>query len=365
MTTVVIEGLGLIGGSLALAIKEGVPDAYLIGLDQQPATLTYAKAHGLIDEIGSDLATVAPQADFIILATPVVYINRSLQTLTQVTLKPNVIVTDTGSTKQQVMTAAQPLLAQGVTVIGGHPMAGSHKSGVQAANIDLFRSAYYFIVPANERQAAASQRLEQLLAPTQAKFLTVAPAEHDQIVGMLSHVPHILSAALVNETRIQFRDSPAALRLAAGGFKDMTRIASSDPEMWADILLTNQSIILGQLKSYQQRIQTLMTRVNAGDHDALLDFFHQAKVTRDSIQPKQTGAIPGFHDLFVNIPDHTGAIAKVTSLLAQAEIQIVNIQILETREDINGILQLTFASASDKQRATVALENGNVTITQK
>lgn len=365
MTTVIIEGLGLIGGSLALALKQEVADTYLIGLDQNLDSLRYAKQKGVIDEIGTNLAAVAPRADVIILATPVKNIAASLQQLTQVTLKPNVIVTDTGSTKQTVLAAAADLVAQGVTVIGGHPMAGSHKSGVHAANVDLFRSAYYFLVPSQNTAPLQIARLQRLLAGTNAKFLQVAPAEHDHIVGMLSHVPHMLAATLVNETTSQFQDSPTALRLAAGGFRDMTRIASSDPQMWADILLTNTESIQQILHHYIADLTELEQAMMQRDQAALLDFFGQAKVTRDAINPKKAGAIPGFFDVFVDIPDRTGAIAEVTTILAQAEIQIVNIQILETREELNGILQLTFASAAAQQKAQQLLAAQQINILRR
>ncbi|WP_125979668.1 prephenate dehydrogenase [Loigolactobacillus iwatensis] len=355
MVTIVISGLGLIGGSLALNIKEGVAGAYLIGLDKNQASLTYAKNTGVIDEIGTDLALVAPRADIIILATPVTAIEAAFKTLAKCQLKPGVIITDTGSTKRQVILAAQVLCEQGVTVIGGHPMAGSHKSGVRAADRDLFRSAYYFLVPARANLEAPLQQLKEILAPTHAKFLQITPVEHDHVVGVLSHLPHMLAATLVNETTSQFKDSPTALRLAAGGFKDMTRIASSDPEMWADILLTNDQTVRGLLADYIKRLKQLEQAIAVQDKAALLAYFQTAKVTRDSITPQRAGAIPGFYDLFVNIPDRAGAIAQVTGQLAAGGLQLVNLQILETREEINGILQLTFASEAAKEKATTIL----------
>ncbi|MFD0896784.1 prephenate dehydrogenase [Loigolactobacillus binensis] len=365
MTTVVIEGLGLIGGSLALALKQEVADTYLIGLDRDLAGLRFAKQTGIIDEIGTSLTAVASRADVIILATPVKNIATSLQQLTTVTLKPNAIVTDTGSTKQTVLAAAAPLAAQGITVIGGHPMAGSHKSGIHAANADLFRSAYFFLVPQQNVAPLQVARLQRLLAGTHAKFLQVAPAEHDHIVGMLSHVPHMLAATLVNETTQQFQDSPTALRLAAGGFRDMTRIASSDPQMWADILLTNTAEIQQILQRYIADLTDLEQAMTTRDQTALLNFFKQAKVTRDAINPQKAGAIPGFFDVFVDIPDRTGAIAEVTTILAQAQIQLVNIQVLETREELSGILQLTFSSAAAQAQAQQLLAAQQINILRR
>ena len=353
---VLINGLGLIGGSIAYALAKFQPGVTVIGLDQNTANLSQAKQRGIIDEIGLSLTTDAPSADVIILATPVTAVEASIDLLATLPLKSEVIITDTGSTKTAICQAAQQLTDKGITFIGGHPMAGSHKSGVQAANWDLFRSAFYLLVPGANTPEAALTTLKALLQVTNAKFLVLAPQQHDHIVALLSHVPHILAASLVNTTHEDFKDCPDMVRLAAGGFRDMTRIASSDPTMWADILTTNKTEILAVLASYEAQLKALESHIAAGDTPAFFDFFAQAKVTREHIEAtKRTGTLPGFFDLHVNIPDKTGSIAAITTKLAQADINIINIQILETRDDINGVLQLTFSNQHDLQQATELL----------
>lgn len=349
MTTVFIKGLGLIGSSLIQAIRRQDPQIKLIGSDQSAKSVEYAVAHHLIDQAATGL-DLAAQADFIILATPVSVIEQDLAALAKMTLKPGVIVTDVGSTKQSVLAAAQPLVQRGVTFIGGHPMAGSHKSGVTAGRADLFENAFYFMVPAQE-QPAAVQRLQNLLQATHVKWLTVTPRQHDQIVGQLSHLPHVIAAALVNETRETFADSPLGMRLAAGGFKSITRIASSDPTMWTAILATNGQVITEQLTAYEQALSQVNQAIQNHDQATIRAFFQAAKTSRDQLGPENTVQLPNFYDLFLNIPDEVGALAKVTGMLAEANISLVNLHILEIREEIDGVLQLTFNSESARTAA--------------
>lgn len=361
---ILVNGLGLIGGSIAYAISKFDPEAFIIGLDYDPAHLTEALDMGIINKIGKDLATEAPKADVILLATPVEVIQQTICELAELPLKDNVIVTDAGSTKQAILATAQVLTDKGITFIGGHPMAGSHKSGVLAANWDLFRSAFYLLVPADGVASSQVERLKALLKVTNAKFLTIEPKQHDHVVALLSHVPHILAAGLVNLARNDFKDTPDMLRLAAGGFRDMTRIASSDPDMWADILDTNSAEILELLQAYGNEIQRLEWRIANQDRRALYDFFSAAKVTREKIETKKnSGSLPGFFDIYVNIPDHSGSIAAITARLATKKINLVNIQVLETRDDINGVLKLTFGSERDLNLAKGVLSD--VSFTEK
>lgn len=359
MTVVFIKGLGLIGSSLARAIKEVHPDVKIIASDVNQQSLDYALQHHIIDRAVDGFNEV-DSADVIILASPVSQIIQDIQQLATYRLKDSVIVTDVGSTKQTIMAASRVLTDQGITFIGGHPMAGSHKSGVQAGKADLFENAFYFILPGDHQ--AASQRLEQLLSGTHAKWLTVSAEQHDRIVAQISHVPHVIAAELVNQTRETLKDEPIGMRVAAGGFKSVTRIAASDPTMWSAILLNNRSLILTQLKEYITGLNNVVTLIQNQDRDALFQFFSHAKASRESLN---TPAKKPFYDLFLNIPDQVGSLAKVTTLLAQHHLSIVNLQILEVREDVDGILQLTFADANAQQAAAAILGEANYTIVER
>ena len=358
METVFIKGLGLIGSSLARAIKQTHPQIQIIASDINEEALQYAKENKIIDRGVIDMKG-SEQADYIILASPVSQIIKDIDTLAKQKLKAEVIITDVGSTKQTVMQAAKALTRRGVTFIGGHPMAGSHKSGVRAGRADLIENAYYFLLPA--KQTTDLSKLVDLLRGTNAKWLQITPAQHDKIVAQLSHVPHIIAAELVNQTQQTFKDEPVGMRVAAGGFKSVTRIAASDPTMWSAILLNNKKLILKQLRSYIAGLEKIAGLIEEENRPALFDFFQQAKVRRESLN---TAARAPFYDLFLNVPDNTGEIAKVTGILAKQNISLINIQILEVREDINGILQLVFSTAAACDKAARILANDYEIVTR-
>lgn len=364
MTTVLIKGLGLIGSSLALSIKQAHPTVHIIGIDRDDVSLSYARQQGMIDASGTDLAAVASDADVIILAGPVDVIVADLHRLAMMPLKAGVLVTDVGSTKQVVMHAALAIQQHGVTFIGGHPMAGSHKSGVTAGRANLFENAFYLLVPGRTNQAAV-QRLQALLQATHVKWLTVTAIQHDRIVGQLSHLPHIVAAALVDQTQVALADSALGLRLAAGGFKSITRIASSDPTMWAAILMTNAELTTNQLQGYIDQLLRIKTAIRVHDQATLYEFFATAKVTRDHLGPEQLGGLPNFYDLFLNVPDRVGALADVTQRLAQAQLSLVNIHILEIREEIDGVLQLTFSDLKTRTQASSLLADAGYQIVRR
>ncbi|EUJ19624.1 prephenate dehydrogenase [Listeria aquatica] len=352
---VVIVGLGLIGGSIALAIREQHQEAHIIGLDVSMRTLETGLELGVIDEIGESLLIDAKRADLLIFCCPVKETEALLRHLPKLKLKDTLIVTDTGSTKAGIMSCAEKLKERGITFIGGHPMAGSHKSGVTAAKRLLFENAYYLLTPFEGEDEKRVSELRAWLSGTSAKFLRLSPAEHDEITGMLSHLPHIIAAALVRQTEGFTHLHPSAFQLAAGGFRDITRIASSDPRMWTDISLSNQNVLMGQLKSWKLAMEEALQMLRTGDRQAIYQFFDEAKEFRDTL-PVHKGAIPAFYDLFVDVPDYPGIVSEVTGYLAKWEISLTNLKILETREDIFGILQITFQTEEDRSRAKACIE---------
>ena len=349
---ILIAGLGLIGGSVALAIKKDHPNTTISGFDVKRSSLEEGKRIGIIDEIVSDLRKGAENADVIFLCAPVRASERMMVEIAGYDLKDNVIVTDVGSTKSEMMDVAQVLRDKGVVFVGGHPMAGSHKSGVSAANVDLFENAYYIFTPDKGSGQDTVDVLKALLSGTRAKFVTLTAKEHDRITGTLSHMPHIIASGLVRQAGELAKEFPNSSQLATGGFRDITRIASSDPQMWFDVLMSNRDILIDQLEDWQQLLSDIKEWISNEDESSILNYFGYGKSFRDSLPAgKVEGTIPAFYDLFVDIPDHPGAIAEVTAYLAEEGISLVNLKILETREDINGILQLSFRNERDKERA--------------
>lgn len=193
-------------------------------------------------------------------------------------------------------------------------------------------------------------RLPQLLELTHAKIVVMDPAEHDRVVGAVSHFPHILAAVLVNQVAQYDQANDWHRRLAAGGFRDITRIASSNPRMWRDILLNNRESLLQIAADWRDALDQIMDLVESGERDQIEQFFKEARDFRDGLPERQKGALPPLYDLYIDIPDHPGEIGKITTLLGAKEINITNIQIRETREDMLGVLRITFRNQTEMEK---------------
>ncbi|WP_462412030.1 prephenate dehydrogenase [Neobacillus sp. Marseille-QA0830] len=348
---VFVIGLGLIGGSLALCIKKEHNHAEIIGYDINSEQARLAKMLGVIDEVAETISIGALAADLIIISVPVSETYAIIELLASLPLKPGVMITDTGSTKQKIMDASVSLTQKEITFIGGHPMAGSHKSGITAAKEILFENAFYLFTPAQDNQAGKVDILKQWLAGTKAKFLTVTPETHDYLTGVVSHFPHIIAASIVQQTEKLSESERLIPRLAAGGFRDITRIASSSPKMWKDILLQNSENLIDLLDQWQEEMNRVKQLLLEGQSEEIYDYFYKAKRFRDGLPTKEKGAIPAFYDLYVDLPDYPGVISEITGYLAMERISITNIRILETREDINGVCVISFQTESDRSRA--------------
>lgn len=352
----VVVGMGLIGGSLSAVLRSS--GLIVFGVDQLPARAERARERGLIDTAVrmEDAATTLAEADLIVLALPVMAIHRFLDELAWMTLKPGVIVTDVGSTKRSIVErAAARFAGRDVRFIGGHPMAGSHKSGVEAAHVDLFENAYFVLCPGHAATDADVERLKTWLKPARVKWLVLDPAEHDRVVGLISHFPHLVAALLVHAVARREAESPLYAMLAAGGFKDITRIASSNAEMWRDIVLDNRMELLGLLEDWERVTAEIKAAIAAEDGARMLAFFSGAAQFRARLPERRPGALRPLFDLFVDIPDRPGEIGRLTTRLGDAGINLTNIEILELREDVFGVVRLAFRSSADQERAAALL----------
>jgi prephenate dehydrogenase len=353
--TVLIIGMGLIGGSLALCIKKEHPNANIIGYDVNHKELRLGKSLGVIDEMTLSLQSAAEKADLIIISTPVFQTEKIISQFELFSLKETVLITDTGSTKEQIMKCSDMLTKNGTQFIGGHPMAGSHKSGVAAAKEILFENAFYMLTPGSGATEENVEKLKEWLKGTYAKFLIVEPREHDELTGMISHFPHIIAASLVHRAKVSSSGHPYLRRLAAGGFRDITRIASSNPTMWKDITIQNRMVLLSLLEEWKAEMNEVVSLIEINDPQKIFDYFNDAKIFRDDLPILEKGAIPSFYDLFVDVPDYPGVISEVTGYLAEEKISLTNIRIMETREDIYGVLVISFQTLEDRERALYCL----------
>ena len=277
-----IMGVGLIGGSLALALKEAGCVGEVVGCGRGKPNLEKALERGIIDRYERDPRLAAVGADVIFLATPV-------QTLAQVVaeiapvLKPGTILTDGGSVKAEVVRQIQPLVPAGVDFVPGHPIAGTEKSGAEAAFADLYRGKRCILTPTATTSAAALQRVTEMWQAVGSEVVCMSVDKHDRVLAAISHLPHMVAYSLVNAVGSYDHYEENILEYSAGGFRDFTRIASSDPMMWRDIALTNQDALIEMMEQFETFFAELKADVRSGQADKLFEFFMTSKQMRDAI----------------------------------------------------------------------------------
>jgi prephenate dehydrogenase len=282
-------------------------------------------------------------------------LEQQLNRLSALPLKPGCIITDVGSTKQSIVRHAAALEFHGACFIGGHPMAGKEKSGVEAATSLLFENAFYVLTPDARVPEEACLRLRELLKHTKAHVIQMDARVHDEIVGAISHLPHIIAAALVNLIRRYNDSNDLYQNLAAGGFRDITRIASSDPVIWRDILLHNREVLLNLLSDWEAEIAGFRRLLETGESEGIEDQFRRASEFRSKLPERRKGMISPLYECYVDIPDHPGVIGKIATELGNRQINISNIQIIESRLEVPGVMRLSFRELSDMDQAVEVL----------
>jgi len=277
---VAILGVGLIGGSFALALKEARACAHVAGAGRNGANLRLALERGVIDSIAADAVAAAHGADLVLLAAPLAQFPKLFRDVASV-LGPKAVVTDGGSTKRDVVAAARAALGRKIgQFVPAHPIAGGEKSGAGAASATLFQNKRVVLTPLHENSEATVNKANDAWAACGANVARMTPEEHDAILGAVSHLPHVLAYALVHE--IASRDNGAQLfGYAAGGFRDFTRIASSHPEMWRDICLANRDRLLAELDRYGEKLQAVRRLLEAADGPGLEKMFAEAREARE------------------------------------------------------------------------------------
>lgn len=280
MRRIAILGLGLIGGSLGMALRHSGADVFIHGFDKAEPARRLALERGAVDRCFATAGEAVEQADIVILATPVLQM-ASLMTDIAEKLPAGCIVSDVGSTKSAVSETLESLLPERCSYIGGHPMAGGERSGMEAAQKNLFQGQWYLLLPGKRASEEQVELLRALLLPLGAKVAVMHPQEHDQWAAVISHIPHVTAAALVHLlARAELGD--ARVQMAGGGFRDTTRIASSDADMWADICISNAEHIHRQIGKLQEILAECAQAVESGDRKKLHDYFLQARTFRES-----------------------------------------------------------------------------------
>lgn len=275
-----IAGVGLIGGSLALALKEAGAVGEVVGAGRDAKRLQQAVDLGIIDRYSRDAAEAAEGADMVVLAVPLGAIGPVTRALAP-GLAPDAVVTDVGSAKASVVADVLGVLGQAFArFVPGHPIAGTERSGCEAAFAGLFRARRVILTPLPQGEEGASARVEAMWQAAGAEVERMSVAHHDEVLAATSHLPHMLAFGLVDGLA-RMRDNDEIFRYAAGGFRDFTRIASSDPVMWRDVCLANREAILGMMRRYTEDLRLIEDAIEQGDGEALLDIFTRAKAARD------------------------------------------------------------------------------------
>ncbi len=277
-----IVGVGLIGGSLARALRDAGHVREIVGCGRSLANLQRAVDLGVVDRIETSLNKAVSGADMVVLATPVGTMPEILAAISPY-LDKDAIVTDVGSVKGAVVAAARTLLGTKLgSFVPGHPIAGTERSGVEASLADLYAGRRVVLTPLPENLPESVARVRAMWQAAGADVVEMGVEHHDEVLAATSHLPHLLAYALV-DLLAQLEDRREVFAFAAGGFRDFTRIASSDPVMWRDISLANRAAVTHMLKAYRDELDRLMAAVEGGNREALLDLFTRAKAARDAL----------------------------------------------------------------------------------
>lgn len=354
---IAIIGTGVIGGSLGLALKQSLPNVIITGFDE-PEQITSALRRDAIDYGTDSIASAVHDADIVFLCTPVQTI---LALLPDVALhcRKHAIITDVGSTKQAIVTAAKRHFRKNGTFIGGHPMAGSEGKGIEYADPLLFQNATYVLCADGPLKRKAGP-LTSLLHSIGARVLFLDARHHDTIAAAISHLPQLIAVGMMEMIGKKNASHPAYLQLAAGGFRDITRIASSPYGMWKDILASNSGEIATMLKEFSAILRSFEQQLTTdAGRESFAAQFRSAKELRDAIPKNSKGFLHPLHELYVSVDDRPGVLSAMTTALFRAKINIKDIELLKIRDGRGGTFRLSFETKKETDRAAKILQRNH------
>ncbi len=347
-------GLGLIGGSIAKALRHAYPGARFIAYDVNKSSLELAMEEHVIDVISPVIDDSFKGCDYIFLCAPVAHNDENLLLLKN-HLSPGTVLTDVGSVKTGIHRQIEAL-GLNSQFIGGHPMTGSERFGYRNSKASLLENAYYILTPSDTVPQGKVDGYRSLVEAMGAIPLILDYNEHDYVTAAISHLPHVIASSLVNVVKSCDSEDGIMKMIAAGGFKDITRIASSSPAMWQQICLTNTDNISKLLKLYIQYLTAIAGYIDSRAEDTLYNFFDAARNYRESFITASSGPIKTEYVFTVDISDKPGAIAAIASLLAMHDISIKNIGINHNRELAEGALRIEFYDQNAIEQATEVME---------
>lgn len=347
-------GLGLIGGSIAKAIRRYYPDYEIVAFDKNRETLALATQESIINVACTSIDDNFRGCNYIFLCAPVAFNTAYLKQMMPY-LHDDMILTDVGSVKTPIH---DEIIRLGLEdyFIGGHPMAGSEKSGFANSKPILIENAYFVLTPSAKVAKKKVDAYASFVESLRALPIVLDYHEHDIVTGTISHLPHIIAASLVNFVRDTDTKDELMKTLAAGGFKDITRIASSSPTMWEHICAQNQSNISQILGNYIETLNEAKKLVDAGDSQGIYDMFDHSRNYRNSMPNGSAGPIKRAFEIYCDIPDEAGVIATIATILASNALSIKNIGIVHNREFEEGVLRIEFYDSISSEKAVALLQ---------
>jgi prephenate dehydrogenase len=348
---ITIIGLGLIGGSLAKALRGKAGFSDIIAVDTNKDAIEAAMKEGVISEGKEVPGQSVYTSDIIFICTPVRWIPGYIAMLAP-HVKEDCIITDVGSTKDEIIQCVNKM-ADPPCFIGGHPMAGTEKSGYSGSYAHMFENAYYVLTPSRTTTRDSLEAVEDIVRQIGAIPIIMDSKEHDTAVGGVSHLPHIIAAALVNLVKELDKNNGVMKTLAAGGFRDITRIASSNPYLWENIVSSNKSCILKLISMLEEMLENFAADLNNDNTNEIHSFFTEAGKFRDSISDQAPGLVRPVYRILADVQDKPGVIGEIATILGKHNVNIKNINVTNSREFEQGCLVI---SLQDKNSTNIAFD---------
>jgi prephenate dehydrogenase len=348
---IAVIGLGLIGGSLALSLKNINQDFIITGYDIEGEAMNIAKYRNIIDIIAKDYKEAVADADLIIIATPLSKIVEVIKHIKDY-LKKGAIITDVGSAKEKIVERVSEILPDRVFFIGGHPMAGSENEGILSATPELFRNIFYILTPTDTTKSEPLVTLHSLFTKIGAKVISMNPKEHDENVALISHLPHILSTNLVDMVDDKQKKMKNLFKLCAGGFRDMTRIAAANTKMWLDISLENKDKLMKSIDEYIKYLTKFKSNLQKENTESIKKHYQKARKARINLPKYVEKDISKLYELKVAIPDKAGVLSEITLAISSHGINIEDISIFHSTEFSGGGILKVLVQGEDAGKIT-------------
>ena len=363
VNTVGFVGLGLIGGSIAKALRAAHPDMKIIGYNRSRKSLVAALEDGVLNDACDNIDEGFGACDMIFLCAPV-NVNIACLRALKDCISPDCLITDVGSVKTPIHEAVEELGME-AQFIGGHPMTGSEQYGYENARARVLENAYYILSPTGQERPEHMKTYLQLVRDMKSLPIVLDYREHDRTTAAISHLPHLIAYSLVNLVHKADGPEERMRTLAAGGFRDITRIASSSAEMWQQICDENRGQLLPMLDDYIEELQRVKQAVAQNDADYLISYFNEAREYREGMPSNSSGSLKPFCAIYVDVADEPGAIAIIATILGANGLSIKNLRIQNNRESQEGALRITFGHEDAARQAAQILRNYNYTVFER